>query len=125
MFDLSMFPEPVVTAPVTRVTEKNTTQLHTKPNKNNAVTGVTGKIATRLQENSLKNNVVTRVTRVTGKNQYNRKRVTNQNDAELREMFEERAAIMEFEGGLPRAVAESQARVICLEEFRNRRNGSK
>jgi len=37
------------------------------------------------------------------------------------EAFEERAAIMEYSGGLPRAEAERQAKVICLDEFRRRR----
>lgn len=40
---------------------------------------------------------------------------------EWRESFEERAAIMEYSGGLPRHEAEHQARIICLAEFRNRK----
>ncbi|EIJ36227.1 hypothetical protein [Thiothrix nivea] len=40
---------------------------------------------------------------------------------EWREAFEERAAIMEYSGGLPKHEAERQARVICLAEFRNRK----
>lgn len=41
--------------------------------------------------------------------------------AEWREAFEERAAIMEHLGGLPKDRAEKEARVICLEEFRRRK----
>ena len=37
------------------------------------------------------------------------------------EAFNERAAIMEYDGGLPRTEAERQAKVICLDEFRRRR----
>ena len=42
-------------------------------------------------------------------------------DEREQEDFEERAAIMEFEGGLPRGEADEQARVICLAEYRTRR----
>jgi len=41
-------------------------------------------------------------------------------DDEL-EGFEERAAIMEYEGGLTRNDAEQQALVICLAEYRQRK----
>lgn len=37
------------------------------------------------------------------------------------EAFEERAAIMEYEGGLTRNEAEHQALVICLAEYRQRK----
>jgi hypothetical protein len=37
------------------------------------------------------------------------------------ECLEERAGIIEYEGGLPRQEAEAQARVICLAEYRNKR----
>lgn len=41
--------------------------------------------------------------------------------AEFLECLEERAAIMEHDGALPRQEAELQARVICLTEYRNKR----
>ena len=41
--------------------------------------------------------------------------------AEFLECLEERAAIMEHDGVLPRQEAELQARVICLTEYRNKR----
>ncbi len=110
MFDLSMFPT------VTRVTRKTTADLKGNSFKNNVVTRVTRKNACGLQENLNKNNVVTRVTDVTRKNN----NVRNNIDAE-QEAFEERAAIMEHDGGLSRSAAEAQARVICLAEFRQRK----
>ena len=122
MFDLSMFPTVTrVTrrSPVTRVTgvtQKTTTEFHLNIFKNNDVTGVTGKKASRLQEKLNKNNIVTDVTGVTGK----KHNVRNNIDAE-HEAFEERAAIMEYNGGLTRNAAETQARVICLAEFRHRK----
>ena len=98
MFDLPMFPTVTrVTrrSPVTRVTgvtQKTTTEFHLNIFKNNDVTGVTGK------KHNVRNNI----------------------DAE-HEAFEERAAIMEYNGGLTRNAAETQARVICLAEFRHRK----
>ena len=74
------------------------------------VTRVTRKTTADLKGNSFKNNVVTRVTN----------NVRNNIDAE-QEAFEERAAIMEHDGGLSRSAAEAQARVICLAEFRQRK----
>ena len=41
---------------------------------------------------------------------------------EEREAFEERAAIMEYDGGLTRTEAEKTASILVLDEFRNRRN---
>lgn len=92
MFDLSMFPEAV-----TRVTPRKKPGLQNKPFRNNAVTPVT---------------------RVTPENSNIE---TDIDPEEWREAFEERAAIMEYSGGLPRHEAERQARVICLAEFRNRK----
>ena len=40
------------------------------------------------------------------------------NDDDYREMFEERAAIMEYDGGLSRHAAQVQANIICLAWFR-------
>ena len=40
------------------------------------------------------------------------------NDDDYREMFEERAAIMECDGGLSRHAAQVQANIICLAWFR-------
>ena len=42
-------------------------------------------------------------------------------DEEWDEAYQERSAIMEYDGGLPRVEAETQARVICLAEFRLQR----
>lgn len=41
--------------------------------------------------------------------------------ADFDECLEERSAIIEYEGGLPRQEAELQARVICLTEYWNKR----
>ncbi|MBK8451772.1 MAG: hypothetical protein WAQ53_15370 [Thiofilum sp.] len=46
---------------------------------------------------------------------------TPDEQADFNECLEERSAIMEYEGGLPRHEAELQARVICLTEYRNKR----
>ena len=42
-------------------------------------------------------------------------------EADFEECLEERSAIIEYEGGLPRGEAELQARVICLTEYRHKR----
>ncbi|MEN9433915.1 MAG: hypothetical protein RLZZ422_1504 [Pseudomonadota bacterium] len=47
--------------------------------------------------------------------------MTQDEQADFEECLEERSAIMEYEGGLPRGEAELQARVICLTEYRNRK----
>lgn len=115
MFDLSMFP------PVTRVTRNKGLQYGTtqqQPVDFKGVTRVTRKNTRGLQEKYLENKDVTRVTRVTRKNN----NIESDIDAEgVHEAFEERAAIMEHDGGLSRPEAEAQARVICLAEFRQRK----
>jgi hypothetical protein len=44
-----------------------------------------------------------------------------EDQTDFNECFDERAAILEYEGGLPRQEAEAQARVICLTEYRNKK----
>ena len=107
--------------PVTRATHNNGLQGGIEQAQvidSKGVTRVTRKNSFGLQEKHLENNDVTHVTRVTRKNN----NIGNDIDAEgEREAFEERAAIMEHDGGLSRPEAEVQARVICLAEFRQRK----
>ena len=46
---------------------------------------------------------------------------TPDDQADFEECVEERSAIMEHDGGLPRGEADEQARVICLDEYRQRK----
>ena len=46
---------------------------------------------------------------------------TPDDQADFEECLEERSAIMEHDGGLPRGETDEQARVICLAEYRNKR----
>ena len=46
---------------------------------------------------------------------------TKDEQTDFEECLEERSAIIEYEGGLPRQEAELQARVICLNEYRHKR----
>jgi hypothetical protein len=46
---------------------------------------------------------------------------TKDEQTDFNECFDERAAILEYEGGLSRQDAELQARVICLTEYRHKR----
>ena len=46
---------------------------------------------------------------------------TPDDQADFEECLEERSAIMEHDGGLPRGEADEQARVICLAEYRQRK----
>ena len=46
---------------------------------------------------------------------------TPDDQAVFEECLEERSAIMEHDGGLPRGEADEQARVICLAEYRQRK----
>lgn len=107
--------------PVTRVTQNNGLQSSAEQMQvidSKGVTRVTRKNSFGLQEKHLENNDVTHVTRVTRKNNNTGNDIDTEGEHEA---FEERAAIMEHDGGLSRLEAEAQARVICLAEFRQRK----
>lgn len=107
--------------PVTRVTQNNGLQSSAEQVQvidSKGVTRVTRKNSFGLQEKHLENNDVTHVTRVTRKNNNTGNDIDTEGEHEA---FEERAAIMEYDGGLSRLEAEAQARVICLAEFRQRK----
>ena len=46
---------------------------------------------------------------------------TTDDQADFEECVCERSAIMEHDGGLPKSEADEQARVICLAEYRQRK----
>lgn len=121
MFDLSMFPEIVTPKQNARVTGVTIQPEQKKNPLKSTVTPVTPRKNAGVTKKSFKNSGVTPVTRVTPQKHNNQNGVTGNDPEEWREAFEERAGIMEYMGGLSRTEAERQARVICLEEFRNRR----
>ena len=121
MFDLSMFPEVVTPKRNARATGATIPSEQEKIPLKSTVTPVTPRKNAGVTKNSFKNNDVTPVTPVTPKKHNNCDDFLCGNTAEWMEAFEERAAILEYLGGLPRERAEQEARVICLEEFRSRR----